>query len=56
VVSFGVQDGHVRNPQVVLDAARDEETARCVAHALSGAAIVGADPASTRGTATLAVQ
>ena len=56
VVSFGVQDGHVRNPQVVLDAARDEETARCVAHALSGAALVGADPGATRGTATLAVQ
>jgi len=56
VVSFGVQDGHVRNPQVIMDAARDEDTARCVSHALSGAAIAGADPAASRGTASLAIQ
>ena len=56
VVSFSIDAGHVRNPQVVLDAARDEETARCVAHALAGATISGADPSATRGTATLAVK
>jgi hypothetical protein len=55
VVSFGVQDGHVRNPQVIMDAARDEETARCVSKALVGAAISGADPSATRGTASLAI-
>jgi hypothetical protein len=56
VVSFSVQQGHVRNPQVIMDAARDEETARCVTQALSGAAIASVDPAATRGTASLAVQ
>jgi len=56
VVSFNVQDGHVSNPQVVLDAARDEQTARCVSQALAGASISGADPAASRGTATLAIQ
>ncbi len=56
VVSFGVQDGHVRNPQVIMDAARDEDTARCVSQALSGATISGADPAASRGTASLATQ
>src|SRR5437763_1070524 len=47
VVSFGVQDGHVRNPQVIMDAAREENTAHCVSQALSGAAISGADPSSS---------
>jgi hypothetical protein len=56
IVSFGVQDGQVRNPQVVLDAARDEDTARCVSQALSGASISGADPNASRGTASLAIQ
>jgi hypothetical protein len=56
VVSFSVEGGHVENPQVIMDAARDEETARCVARALSGAAISGADARATRGTASLAVQ
>jgi hypothetical protein len=56
VVSFGVQDGQVRNPQVIMDAARDEDTARCVSKALSGASISGADPSASRGTATLSIQ
>jgi len=56
VVSFTIQDGRVRNPQVLLDAARDEDTARCVAQALVGAALSGADPEATSGTASLAVQ
>jgi hypothetical protein len=56
VVSFGVEDGHVRNPQVIMDAARDEATARCVSQALSGATISAADPAASRGTTTLSIQ
>jgi hypothetical protein len=56
VVSFSVQEGRVRNPQVIMDAARDEETARCVTQALSGVTIASVDPAATRGTASLAVQ
>ena len=56
VVSFSVQEGRVRNPQVIMDAARDEDTARCVTQALSGIAIASVDPAATRGTASLAVQ
>ena len=56
VVSFTVQDGHVRNPQVIMDAARDEDTARCVSKALAGVTISGADPSATRGTASLAIQ
>ena len=55
VVGFSVQDGRVHNPQVIMDAARDEDTARCVTQALSGAAIASANHA-TRGTASLAVQ
>jgi hypothetical protein len=56
VVSFSVQDGHVRDPQVIMDAARDEETAHCVSQALSGAAISGAEPSASHGTASLAIQ
>jgi len=56
VVSFAVQEGRVRNPQVIMDAARDEDTARCVTEALAGAAIAAVDPAARRGTASLAVQ
>ncbi|HYZ89554.1 MAG TPA: hypothetical protein VE620_09685 [Myxococcales bacterium] len=56
VVSFSVQEGRVRNPQVIMDAARDEDTARCVTQALSGATIASVNPAATRGTASLAVQ
>ncbi|GAC1337573.1 MAG: hypothetical protein NVSMB23_04250 [Myxococcales bacterium] len=56
VVSFGVQDGRVRDPQVIVDGARDEPTSQCIAAALSGAALSGAGAASGRGTATVAVQ
>jgi hypothetical protein len=55
VVGFSVEDGRVHNPQVIMDAARDEDTARCITQALSGAPIASADHAS-RGTASLAVQ
>ncbi|HWE25946.1 MAG TPA: hypothetical protein VG496_18565 [Myxococcales bacterium] len=56
VVSFSIHEGRVRNPQVIMDAARDEETARCVTQALAGAPIASVDPAATRGSASLAVQ
>ena len=56
VVSFSVQGGRVRDPQVVADAARDEPTANCVARALSGASISGADAEAVRGTASLSLQ
>lgn len=57
VVSFAVQDGHVRDPQVILDALRDEAVSGCVARALSGAALTGAAArVGGRGTATLALQ
>jgi hypothetical protein len=55
VVGFSVQEGRVHNPQVIMDAARDEDTARCVTQALSGAPLASADHA-TRGTASLAIQ
>jgi len=56
VVSFSVLGGRVRDPQVIMDGARDEQTASCVAHALSGAPIAGAAGLSGRGTAAVAVQ
>jgi hypothetical protein len=56
VVSFSVEEGRVRSPQVIMDAARDEDTAHCVTEALAGATIASANPAATRGTASLAVQ
>ena len=56
VVSFSVQGGRVRDPQVIMDAARDEQTASCVSHALSGAPIAGAGGVSGRGTASVAIQ
>ena len=57
VVHFAVQGGRVREPQVILDALRDEAVSGCVARALSGAALTGAAAASSgRGTATLALQ
>ena len=56
VVTFAVQGGHVRDPQVILDALRDEAVSVCVARALSGASLTGAAGKSGRGTATLALQ
>jgi hypothetical protein len=56
VVAFAVQGGHVREPQVILDALRDEAVSGCVARALSGASLTGAGGKSGRGTATLALQ
>ncbi len=56
VVTFAVQAGHVRDPQVIMDALRDEVISACVARALSGAVLTGAAGASGRGTVTLALQ
>lgn len=55
VVIFGVRDGRVRDPQVIVDGARDEPTSRCVASALAGAALSGTSVTSARGTATVAL-
>lgn len=52
VLSFSVQDGRVRDPQVVLDSVRDESIAGCVARAINGAEVGG----SGHGTAAIAVQ
>jgi hypothetical protein len=56
VVVFDVAGRHVRDPQVIVDGVRDQETSQCVAQALSGAALSGAGERSARGTATLALE
>jgi hypothetical protein len=52
VVSFNVQDGRVRDPQVIMDSLRDEKVAGCVAHAVSGAEVGG----SGHGTAAISLE
>lgn len=56
VVIFGVQGGRVRDPQVIVDGVRDEETSQCVSAALDGAQLAGAGGRAGRGTATLALE
>jgi hypothetical protein len=56
VIVFAVLNGHVRDPQVIVDGARDEPTSRCVASALAGATLAGSSGTSARGTATVALQ
>jgi hypothetical protein len=53
VVTFAVQGGRVRDPQVIMDGVRDDQIASCVARALANAPIEG--PAG-RGTASLSLQ
>jgi hypothetical protein len=53
VVTFAVQGGRVHDPQVIMDAVRDDQVSSCVARALANAPIEG--PAG-RGTASLALQ
>jgi hypothetical protein len=53
VVTFAVENGRIRDPQVIMDALRDDQVSACVARVLAGAPIEGG-PA--RGTASLAVQ
>jgi hypothetical protein len=52
LITFSLQGGRVREPQVIMDSLRDEKISACVARALSGADIGG----SGRGTASIAVQ
>jgi len=52
LVTFSVQGGRLREPQVIMDSVRDEKVSGCVARALSGAEVSG----SGRGTASIAVQ
>lgn len=56
VVAFAVLAGRIQDPQVIMDALRDEGSSRCVAKALAGAALAGAGSASGRGTASLALE
>jgi hypothetical protein len=52
LVTFSVQGGRVREPQVIMDSLRDEKVSGCVSRALAGAEVSG----SGRGTASIAVQ
>jgi hypothetical protein len=52
LITFSVQGGRVREPQVIMDSVRDERISGCVARALSGAEVGG----SGHGTASIAVQ
>lgn len=56
VVTFAVQAGRVREPQVIMDALHDDGVSRCVSRALSGASLVGAAGANGRGTAAIMLQ
>ncbi|MBS2024214.1 MAG: hypothetical protein JST92_17570 [Deltaproteobacteria bacterium] len=56
VVSFAVQQGRLTEPQVIMDAARDEQVSGCLARALAGAVVVGAERPSGRGSLTLSLQ
>ena len=52
VLTFSVQDGRVREAQVVVDSVRDERVSGCVARAINGAEVGG----NGHGTASIAVQ
>jgi hypothetical protein len=52
LVSFSVQGGRVREPQVMMDSLRDDKVSGCLARALAGAEVDG----QGRGTASFAVQ
>jgi hypothetical protein len=52
LLTFSIQGGRVRDPQVIMDSMRDERVSGCMARALSGAEVGG----SGRGTASIAVQ
>lgn len=52
VLSFSIQAGRVRDPQVIIDSVRDEQVSGCVARALAGTEVGG----SGHGTASIAVQ
>ena len=52
LITFSVQGGRVRDPQVIMDSLRDEKVAGCVAHAVAGAEVGG----SGRGTAAISLE
>ena len=51
LISFSVQSGRVKDPQVIMDSLRDEKVANCVAHAVNGAPVGG----TGHGTASLSL-
>ncbi|MGZ6143960.1 MAG: hypothetical protein ACXWLM_11520 [Myxococcales bacterium] len=52
LLSFSVQGGRVRDPQVIMDSLRDEKVAGCVARAVSGAEVGG----NGHGTAAISLE
>jgi hypothetical protein len=52
LLSFAVQGGRVREPQVIMDSLRDERATGCVARAVAGAEVGG----NGRGTASIAFE
>lgn len=52
LLSFSVQNGRVREPQVIMDSLQDDKVSRCVTRALTGAGL----PGSGRGTATISFE
>ena len=52
LLSFSVQGGRVREPQVIMDSLRDEKVAGCVARAVAGAEVGG----TGRGTASISLE
>ena len=52
LLTFTVQGGRVREPQIIMDSLRDEKAAGCVARAVTGAEVGG----SGRGTASISFE
>ena len=52
LLSFNVQGGRVREPQVIMDSLRDEKIAACMAHAVSGLEVGG----TGHGTASISLE
>lgn len=52
LISFSVQGGRVRDPQVIMDSLRDEKIAGCMARAVSGVEIAG----SGHGSAAISLE
>jgi hypothetical protein len=52
LLTFSVQGGRVRDPQVIMDSLRDEKVAGCVARAVNGAEVGG----SGHGTAAISLE
>src|SRR5438067_10543130 len=52
LITFSVQNGRIRDPQVIMDSLRDESISACVAKAISGTEMYG----NGHGTASISVQ